>query len=338
MFRKVLALLVAAVITSATVYAQYQEIPFVPGQPPPEAKPGEAWCIYVYPAKYETYTEKVMVRDELIKMRPVPAEYGQKTEEFECAPAYEVGTPRPVQFAEQAIDIECVPAHEALRVVPAQFREVQKEVEVCPAYVERYWVPTKFRSSTRTFVICPERKELRKVQCVDGTNIDCFTVVGAPQQTQTVEVKTLVKDGYVAERLIPEQKQIISVKEVAREAYVEERVQPAQMSSYKSAVVARESAVDIRQMPNQVGQVTRMTIVREASVIQEEVPEVKKIERRKVLKTPERPVWRKQLLNQMSQAPLQPPMEAVAAESILEDYSSIPGAGAFRPTTRAQYK
>jgi len=342
MFKKVLALLVAAVLSGVTGYAQqYEEVPFIPGQPPPEARPGEAWCIYVYPAEYEIVEEEVKVRDELMNMRPIRAEYGQETEDFICAPAYSVGTVRPVQFAPRdlAIPEPVVPAHKVLRVIPAQFRDVQRVVEVFPAYMEKYWVPAQFGSEMRAFVIAPERKELRKVQCVDGTNIDCFTVVGQPEQTQTVEIKTLISDGYVAERPIAARTETIAIKELVRDAYVEEQLVPAQTGTYRGNIIAVESSVDIGQVPPQMGKVTRMTIIREASIVPERVPAVFQTQQRKVLKTPERPVWRKQLLNQMTYvAPPAPmPISDVAGDAIVQHFGSIPGTAAFR-TPRVLYQ
>jgi len=337
MFRKVLALLVAAVITSATVYAQYQEVPFKAGEPPPEARPGEAWCIYVYPAKYETYTEKVMVRDELIKMRPIPADYGQVTEEFTCVPAHQEAVVRPVQFAEETGEIVCVEAYTNYRIEPPVFKDEQVSVVVCPAYTEKRWVSPQFKSEVQTFEICPERKELRKVQCVDGTNIDCFTVVAAPAQRQSVEVKIKVADGQLETVQREAQTQLITVRKLVRDAQPVPVPVEAQKGQYRIRR-ALDQEVDYRNVPEQKGKVTRMTVTKEAAIMPEKVPAVYQEQQRTRLLEPEKPVWRKQLLNQMSQAPVQPPMAAVAAESIVEDYNSVPGAGAFHRNSRAQYK
>jgi len=333
MFKKVLALVVALVVSCATIYAQYEELPFVAGQPPPEARLGEAWCIYVYPATYKWVEEDVKVRDTLIKMRPIPAEYGQETDDFVCDPAHSVGVPYPAQFAPRDIPIECKPAYEELRVIPARFEPAQMEVEVCPAYVERFWVPAQFSAETKTFVICPERKELRKVQCVDGTNIDCFTVVGAPAQSQNVEVKVLVKDGYVSERPVPAKKEMVTVQKLVEPARAERVSVPAQMGTVRTSVVSQESYVKVSQVPARMGKVTRMTVIKEASIVPEEVPAVWQKQRRQVLETPERPVWRKQLLNQMSQSYVPTPTSDVAASAIVQEYGSVPGAAAF-PTSR----
>jgi len=335
MFRKAMAFAAVMALSAAAYAGQYEEVPYVPGQPMPPANIGEAWCIYVYPAEYETISEQVMVRPETMAMTPVAPVYGRRTETFVCAPEHQVGFPVAPQFARQAIPVVCVPEHEILVAVPPRFVTEQIPVEICPAYEEAFWVPATFRTEPRTFEICPERKELRKVQCVDGTMIDCYTVVGAPAKTETVNIQVLDQPGRIDKRVVPAKTQMVTVQKLAEPARMDRRVVPAQIQNIDGAVVSVPASVRVETVPAKVGTVTMLTIEREASIDSVRVDAVYRTQTRQQLKTPERVVWRKQPLSQIgAAATFAPPAPVMVSETVAEqvvaDYGSIPGTAATR--------
>jgi len=334
MVRKLMGFAAAAMMAGIVCAGQYEEVPFVEGQPMPAAQIGEAWCIYVYPPTYRPETREVLVRPAMTTMTPVAPVYGRRQEEFMCEEAYEVGVAVPPQFGRKEIPVVCIPEHEVLEVVPPRFQSRQVEVEVCPAYEETYWVPATFRTQPREFVICPERKELRKVACVDGTNIDCYTVVGAPAKIETVQIKVVDQPGRVEKRLVPAKTQMVTVQELVEPARVTKRVVPAQMTNVPGAVVNVPAAVNVQQVPEKRGVATIMTIEKDASVEHRKVDAVYRTETFQVLDQPERVVWRKQLLNQQPQAYVAPAPAPVYSEAVAEqvvaDYGSVPGVAATR--------
>lgn len=339
MLRKAMAMVAAATLAACTAYAQqYEEVPYMEGQGPPEAQIGEAWCIYAYPAVYKDVSEQVMVRPSMTTMTPIPPQYGRQQETFTAVAEFPVGKVVPAQFGPKDIPIEVCPAYTELTVIPAKFAPETIEIEVCPAYDELRWVPTTFRMENRSFVITPERKELRKVACVDGTMIDCYTVVGAAAKVETVAIKVVDQPGYFEKVPVPAKKQMVTVNKLVEPARAVERPVAAQAQMIRGAqlVKAAEGQTDV--CPAQMGTVTSMTVLQEARVEMKKTDPVYTTQVRKELVTPERVVWRKQRLSQPIAAapiPMPAPQTEVVAESVTREfdyYGSTPGTGAVRNT------
>ena len=295
-------------MASVAAAGQYEEVPFEPGRPMPPANIGEAWCIYVYPAEYETVigevleadvSEQIMIRPETAIMTPVAPVYKKVMEAIVVAPEYDVGVPVPAQFQSHEISVETAPAYRlGAKLVPKQAL-----IEVCPAYEECVWIPAAFKTEKCEIVVEPERKELRKMTCVDGTNIDCCMVVGVPAKTETVEIQVLDRPGRVEKRIVPAKTQSIAVQVIVTDGEAGQKEIPAVHAAVKGMALAVPATVLLQKVPARLVNISRMVVEQEASVEFTKVPAVYQTITRKagekvqrVLKTPERVVWRKQLL------------------------------------------
>src|SRR6185295_18319991 len=56
------------------------EVPYTGGKHPPNAKPGEVWCIVTIPAQFKTVCEQVCVKPPSCTFECVPARYETRTE------------------------------------------------------------------------------------------------------------------------------------------------------------------------------------------------------------------------------------------------------------------
>jgi hypothetical protein len=321
---KRMAVLAGLAFVVAAGAAQARELPYVEGQSMPEgARPGEAWCLYQYPPVYDVVYDDVEIRPATNFTKPVPAEYGRKTDTHVLEPEYQVGQPVATQWQNTVQEYEYRPAYQELQVRPAQWREVQREVVVCPAYEEKYWEHAEFAVENRTFEIAPARRELRRVPCNDGTQVDCYVYDDVPAQVQTVAIKTLVKPGRAATRAVPEKKAMITVCELVAAATTRAVDVPAVARSYQVGVpIAAE--LQMTTIPRKQFQVTSVVVEKAASTEVVTLPAEKRQVQRQVLKTPGRIVWRLQA------EAVPPPVSAIKADTE-SDYGSVPGSVALAP-------
>lgn len=315
------ALVLGGAVASAQAGEYLREVPYVPGQPMPEgAGPGEAWCLFQYPAVTETIVEEVVVRPATPIVKPVPPEFGKKTESFVCEEAYEVGQATAMQMGQsKRVAYEYRPAYKATKVTPATFKTIQEEVVVCEGYTEEYWEPTQFKTEQVSFVICPERNELQQVQCIDGTNMDCYVTVRIPAQVQSAQVKRVAVPGKKGVRTVPPKMGVIQKCVIDQEERIDTVVVQAESRTYDVGVPVG-GRVNVVAVPERKATVTSVTVIREASTQEVMLPEVKQKVQKTVVKTPSRIVWRLQRVNVAAPAP------APAVEVAADDYADYDGA------------
>ena len=161
-----LSLLLLAVFTSGSVFAQDGDLIAVNADLPPNAKPGECYArvmipeqyrttservmvseaserIETVPAVYRTVTERVMVKEASERIETIPATYETVTERVMVKPAYTTwkkGT-GPIQKVDNATgEIMC------LVEVPAEYKTVTKRVLKTPATTRTVTVPAEYRT------------------------------------------------------------------------------------------------------------------------------------------------------------------------------------------------
>jgi hypothetical protein len=144
---------------------------------PPNAKPGECYAKVYIPAKYETYTERVCVREASERLEVVPAKYEWVEEricvkdaceqlevtapQFACQqekmmvqPAYtewEVNkNPQCVAFpGEPAHDVFCLVSH------PCVEKTISRQVMEKPPCAQKVCVPAEYQTIRRQKLVCP---------------------------------------------------------------------------------------------------------------------------------------------------------------------------------------
>lgn len=308
------------------------EVPYNTGDAMPEgAGPGEAWCLYQYPAETATRMVRTKVRDEVTLIKPVPPEFGTRTEQYECKPAFEVGTASPTDFRPGRERYLFRPAHKVRRLIPAEWRTEQQEVVVQPAYVEECWEPAQFRKAVRSFEICPARDELQQVACVDGTNLDCFVTTRIPAQTQTVEVEEIAVAGRVVTRQVPEKKALVPVCVMVREEQIEVADVAEEWREYEVCTPI-PAKVQVTTVPPKMFEVTSAYIKVPASTREEKLEAVYQDIPVTEIVREARIVWK---LTRVGVAPATAaapaPSAAILADESYENYGSVPGNVAAKP-------
>ncbi|NLG44241.1 MAG: hypothetical protein GX547_13415 [Phycisphaerae bacterium] len=153
---------------------------------PPNAKPGECYAKVYIPPQYETYTERVCVREASEQLEVVPAQY---------------------EWVEERICVK--DACEELRVTPAQFACREEKVLVQPSYTE--WQVNK-QPQCVAFPGQPAQDVFCLVQhpCVEKTiartvmeRPPCAEKVTIPAEYQTVRRQKLVCPATTRKVTIP---------------------------------------------------------------------------------------------------------------------------------------
>jgi len=213
------------------------------GAYPADAAPGQCFSRITSPAKYETYTEKVLLSEASSRVSTRPAKY-------------KTGTKR----------VLASEASTRLVTVPATYKTVTERVEVRPASSKLVKVPAKYGTASERILVEPARKVWKEgAQSAgaraNGGNGDIMCMVEIPAKYKTVTKKVLRQPASVREVPVPAQFKTVTRKVVATPASVKEIPVPA---TYKTITVtelvepATQSTVEI---PAKYGSVTKKRMV-----------------------------------------------------------------------------
>ncbi len=140
---------------------------------PPSARPGECYAKVLFPARYETHTERIQVSEEQrVLDRIIPARYQTTTERIKIKEArqYWKAGHGPITKKDQVTgEILCLVEE------PAEYRTIEKRVLVTPEKPEYKTVPAKYETITRKNTIESERWEWRRILC--ETNLGSQSVM-----------------------------------------------------------------------------------------------------------------------------------------------------------------
>jgi hypothetical protein len=263
--RGILSVLLTFMMAFA-VHAE-EEVPFVQGEGPPNAKPGEAWCLVRKPACYKTVSEQVCVSPATTYLEYIPAKWETKDEQICVAPETKRATVVPCTWKTEQFTQVVKPEHTELEVVPAQYecgeetictrpecedvsvgkqgglKCVTEQVQVAPAYA--YWKETP--GQARGDIKCYCRCEVpAKFVCVTKWVPDGECVVDKckkPAQTKTIKVWKLVKDAEVRKKVVPAEVVTMCREVIATPAEVKYENIPAKFETiHKQVQVAPETS------------------------------------------------------------------------------------------------
>ncbi len=105
---------------------------------PPSSKPGECFAQVLLPARYKTFSERVLVRAGTTAYEPVDAKVVRETKRIKV---------RDEQVTYQR--------------VPARYKWVEKQVEIKPAVYKTVTTPTKYAERKVRVLVRPERQAWR---------------------------------------------------------------------------------------------------------------------------------------------------------------------------------
>lgn len=163
--------------------AQAAEAPdVIPAAMPPQARPGECYEAVYVPAKFETVTERVLVREASEHIQIVPAEYTWVDEQ--------------VMVKEPSVQ---------LVEVPAQFDVEKHTLQTSPAHAT--WKPANEGPCSKN-----------PLASTAGTNRPVFCLVNDKPKTTTVQTERLVKGATVREVKVPAEYKTVRKQKLVRPA------------------------------------------------------------------------------------------------------------------------
>ncbi len=159
----------------------------------PNAQPGECYAKALIPAKFETHTEKVLVKEASEKLEVIPAQFGT---------------------SKQKILVK--EASERLTVIPATFKNITDKVQVRDE--EIFW-----RTGLKNRI--PVSPEILAAAKAGGAPIDslnageCVREYFQPAKYKTETETYIRKEGYDKLRIIPAKYEYVEEKVLVKEAY-----------------------------------------------------------------------------------------------------------------------
>lgn len=181
-------LAVSLLAASSTLTADAVESSIIPN-----AKPGECYAKALIPAKFETHTEKVLVREASERLEVVPAQFGTSTQK-----------------------VLVKEASEKLTIVPPSFKNVTEKVQVRDE--ETFW-----RTSLKNRI--PVSPEILAAAKAGGAPIDtlqsgeCVREYFQPAKYTTEKETYTKKEGYDKLKIIPAKYEYVEEKVLVREPY-----------------------------------------------------------------------------------------------------------------------
>ena len=163
---------------------------------PPHARPGECYAKVWIPPKFDTVTERIMVRPASERLEIIPAEYG---------------------WVEERVCVK--EASTTLIEEPAQFADKEVTLQVEPAHTE--WVVNKG--------VCELPKGGQPTK-------DVFCLVNYPPAQKTIHTQCLVKPASVKTECIPAQYETVRRQKVVHAASTKRICIPAEFENIDKTV------------------------------------------------------------------------------------------------------
>ena len=276
---------------------------------PPDAKPGECYARVLTPAKYETISEKVMVKEPTEEIKIVPAQY---------------------ETVEQKVEV--VPESKKLIPVPAKYKEVVETVEVKPA--ERVWKTSLRKKALPVSQVLLDAVKSQGIDLTNAVGGTCYKEYFQPATYKVVEEDVIVQNERNETEVVPanfetqeEKIEVIppskKVVEVPAEyEYVEEKVLveeaktvwkkgqnpaqklsgatgeimclvkvPAKYKTIKKLVVKSPARTEVQEVPAEVKTLAVKKLIAEPTVKHTLVPAVHKTIKKKMPDTAASFMW-----------------------------------------------
>ncbi|NNE29951.1 MAG: peptidoglycan-binding protein [Saprospiraceae bacterium] len=228
----------------------------------PSTSSGDGPCVRVSttPAKYETVTEQVLVKEASSRLEVVPATYETVTEQVMAKPASMRTETIPASYETVTEQVEAKQASTRIERIPAEYETVTETIQVSPAstkWVKKkadrnclsadpndclVWCLVEVPASNRTIT-----KRVRK-GCPSGytdNGDDCTRTVEVPAEYKTRTWRKLATAATTRSVEVPAEYKTISRKVVKTPASTRTVEIPAEYSSrtYKKLVTAAGTSV-----------------------------------------------------------------------------------------------
>jgi len=275
------------------------EVPFVEGAPPPDAKPGDAWCLVTVPATYKTVTEQVQIRPATFYMETVPAKYETKSEQVQIAPESKHAVVVPAKYKTEAAKQLVKEEYSTYEIVPATWQWVDETVVVKPESKQIVATAPVYKTVSEQVLVEPAKTYWKKVPCDDKsasrkeTTGDCYCLCEQPAKFVTVTRQVLEKEGSTAEIPTKAETKLVKVAKKIKDAEVVKKTIPAEWSTVERWVVDVPATVTYQTIPAKFETIQKSVQVAPESKQRVDVPAKFETVSKTVLDAPGKMVWRK---------------------------------------------
>jgi hypothetical protein len=205
---------------------------------PPSGKPGECYTRVLVPAPTRETSERVLVKEESVRLVEIPAV---------------------LEDAEEKVLVRA--ASQRQEIVPATFKDVEEQVLVAPAYKKQIPVPAVYETRTERVQVKPERSYWKKgngpLAKVDNTTgeIMCYVTEPAVYENVTRNVKTA--DATVREEQVPAVYKTVKRTVVDQPASIKTVEVPAEYTTMKVSRIKSEAKVKRESVPAEYRTITK---------------------------------------------------------------------------------
>ncbi len=181
---------------------------------PPNAKPGECYARVLIPEKYETHTEKVLVKEAGERIEVVPAKY---------------------RWVQKKVLVK--EATEKLVTEPPVYKTVTEKVMVSEPGEKVVTIPPVYETVTEKILVTPAHTEWKKgrgpVEKLDGETGEILCLVNVPPVYKTITKKVLKTPAQTKVVPIPAKYKTITKKVLVKPATTKTVVIPAVYKTIK---------------------------------------------------------------------------------------------------------
>ena len=257
---------------------------------PPQAKAGECYARVMSPAKYETISEKVLVKEAREEITVVPAEYEMIDKEIEVIAASKKLIPVPATYKEVVETIEVKPA---IRIWKTSLKKKARPVNtlllgaikaqgidldnaLAKTCYKEFFQPATYKVVTEEVLVQNERNETEVIPATFETKEEKVELVPATKEVVQVEAEY----EYAEEKVLIEEAKTVwkkgknpaqKLSGATGEIMCLVKV-PAKYKTIKKLVIKNPAKTEIQEIPAQVETLKVQKLVSEPTVKYTSIP------------------------------------------------------------------
>jgi hypothetical protein len=209
---------------------------------PPNPKAGECYARVVIPAKYQTTTETVQVKEPSVRIETTDPVY---------------------KWVEKRV--LATEASTRLEVVPATYKTVTETIVISEPSERLERIPATYKMKTEKILVSPARTEWKKgtgpIQKVDAATGEIMCLVDIPAQYQTVTNRVVDTPESVRKVVIPGETKTITRKVLDQAASTRTIVIPETYQTVKVRELVKPAGQTTIAIPGETGTVTKTAMV-----------------------------------------------------------------------------
>ncbi|MGD0091141.1 MAG: hypothetical protein ABSE73_14585 [Planctomycetota bacterium] len=298
------------------------EVPFVEGQPLPEARPGEGWKLVCRPAIYKSVSETVEISPASSYLEPIAAKWESQSVTIQVAPETRVLSAVPAKHETECFRVMTRPESTCLEVIPARYETAEEEVVIEAAREETRCCPAQYRTESERIEVSPaytywKKTSGEKTHCStcdscgekisDGACSHCgkrvrsddsahcgdsFCLVEVPAKFVTVCKQVIDKDATSETITIPARTKKVCVQRLVADAEVRKTVIPAEYATLERGVCGK-CDVACTSIPAKFETICKQVLAEPAATRRVDIPAKFETVCKQVLDQPASMVWRR---------------------------------------------